>query len=129
MFVTIEVDGTIRGCRGSLTTRTPTLFEEVCDAARSAAAFDARYRPLGASELAKMKVTVTIVYRIELISSVRGLTAADGLVLKSGDKTGVVLPWEGKDPQVRLKWAYAKAKVATGTPVNLYRLVAERYRG
>jgi hypothetical protein len=40
-----------------------------------------------------------------------------------------VLPWEGKDPRIRLKWAYQKAGVAIGASANLYRLTATRFRG
>ncbi len=129
VFVTIEIDGTIRGCRGSLVARTRSLSQEIAEAARSAAAFDPRYKPLAKSELKRFLVTVTVIDSLDSIQSVTGLGPDAGLVLKSGTKSGVVLPWEGKDPQVRLEWAYRKAGVRSGAPVSLYRMVAERYRG
>ena len=129
VFVTIEVDGTIRGCRGSLTARCRSLEEEIREAARSAAAFDPRYKPLRKEEVAKFKVTVTLITRLEPIQDAGGIGPEDGLVLKSGSKTGVVLPWEGKDPKVRLGWAYRKAGVPANAAVSLCRLVGERVRG
>lgn len=129
VFVTIEVNGAVRGCRGALATRFNSLEAEILQAARSAAAHDPRYRPLSKEELKQFLVTVTVVERLEPINSVSGLTPEDGLVLKSGNRTGIVLPWEGKDPATRLKWAYRKAGVAEGSSVSLQRLIAQRYRG
>jgi hypothetical protein len=40
-----------------------------------------------------------------------------------------VLPFEGKDPKVRLTWAYRKAGVAENVACNLQRMFAERFRG
>jgi hypothetical protein len=79
--------------------------------------------------LKSFQVTVTLVKALEPISSVDGITPEQGIVLQSGDKTGIVLPWEGKDPQVRLSWAYRKAGVAEGTNAKLFRLKGERFRG
>lgn len=129
VFVTIEVGSRIIGCRGDLKVRTKSLEQEIVLAARAAAAHDPRYRPVQPSDLKSFQVTVTIVDRAEPITQVSGLTPEDGLVLQSGTKVGIVLPWEGKDPQTRLKWAYRKAGVAEGAPAKLLRLIAVRFRG
>jgi AMMECR1 domain-containing protein len=100
--------------------------------ARSAAAFDPRYRPLTRDDLRDFLVTVTIIERLEPMekSAIGSLTPEHGLVLKTtGGKTGVVLPFEGKDPKVRLTWAYRKAGVAENVACNLQRMFAERFRG
>jgi hypothetical protein len=129
VFVTIEKKGRILGCRGSLETRTPSLESEVVEAARAAAKHDPRYSPLKRADLDGFLVTVTVVERRDPVETVAGLRPEDGLVLTSGGRTGVVLPWEGKDPEVRLTWAYRKAGVKQGAQVRLYRLIAERCRG
>ncbi|HVT13543.1 MAG TPA: AMMECR1 domain-containing protein [Fimbriimonadaceae bacterium] len=129
VFVTIERDGVIRGCRGSLTTRTTSLEDEIRLAARGAAGHDPRYRPLSEKESWNFQVTITIVEGKEKISGVSGLRPQDGLALESGGHWGIVLPWEGKDPATRLKWAYQKAGVAQGAPASLFRLTATRFRG
>lgn len=129
VFVTIERDGTILGCRGTLRPRERTLEAEIVSAATGASKFDPRYGPIRPEKLGKFLVTVTIVESLESIASADGLKPSEGLVLRSGSKTGVVLPWEGKDPKTRLSWAYKKAGVAPGASVTLMKMIAERYRG
>lgn len=131
VFVTIERSGTVIGCRGSLAPLRRTLEEEVVSDARSAAGHDPRYRPLTAADLAGMLVTVTVVERLEPldVTALDTLPPDNGLVLTASGRTGVVLPWEGKDPRTRLRWAYKKAGVAAGSPCVLRRMVAKRFRG
>jgi AMMECR1 domain-containing protein len=129
VFVTIERKGRMVGCRGALECRGRSLEEEVVLAARAAARHDPRYPPLTREALAEFRVTVTVVHRLEPLDRIDSLSPAEGLVLKSGSRTGVVLPWEGRFPEVRLDWAYKKAGVRRGAPVTLYRLIAERFRG
>lgn len=131
VFVTIERDNTVIGCRGTLTPQTRSLAEEITAAARSAAGHDPRYRPLTPSDIRGFKVTVTLVDRLEPLSAgqIDTLLPAEGLVLSAGTHTGIVLPWEGKDPKVRLRWAYTKANVIQNSPCLLKRLIARRFRG
>jgi AMMECR1 domain-containing protein len=129
VFVTIEADGKVLGCRGALVAREKTLQAEIVLAAQGAAAHDPRYRPLTRDTLKHFLVTVTVVEGLDRISDVSGLQPADGLVLEQGDRIGVVLPWEGKNPAIRLAWAYKKAGVAEGSSAVLYKMHAERYRG
>jgi len=129
VFVTIERKAKVLGCRGALECRTRSLEEEVVLAARAAASHDPRYRPLTQRDLADFLVTVTVVERLEPLDRIESLAPADGLVLKSGGRTGVVLPWEGKDPKVRLEWACKKAGVPVGAACELFRMEAERMRG
>jgi AMMECR1 domain-containing protein len=129
VFVTIERKGVVMGCRGGLESRSSSLEEEIVLAARAAAAHDPRYRPLTPKDLPDCQVTVTIIDRLKPLSRIETLAPADGLVLRSGGKAGIVLPWEGKDPKVRLSWAYKKAGVAPGSACQLYLMKAERFRG
>jgi AMMECR1 domain-containing protein len=129
VFITIESHNQVLGCRGSLTIRYRSLEQEVIADARSAAQHDPRYKPLTPAQLKDFKVTVTIVDRLEPIDNVNGLEPADGLVLDSNGAKGIVLPWEGKDPHIRLQWAYKKAGVAFGSSGKLYKLIAQRFRG
>lgn len=129
VFITLEVDGVIRGCRGSLTVRTASLAAEIAEAARSATRNDPRYKPLVAKELDRLKITVTLVERLEPIEWPDYLSPEHGLVFRSGSKVGVVLPWEGKDPEVRRTWAYRKAGVPVGSPGSFWRMSGQRFRG
>ncbi len=131
VFVTIERGGKVIGCRGTLQARFGSLQAEVANAARSAARTDPRYRPLAPADLKNYLVTVTVIESqtpLE-ISDIGSLQRGEGLVLQSGNRVGVVLPWEGNDARVRLGWAYKKAGVSPGTNCRLYRLQAARFRG
>jgi AMMECR1 domain-containing protein len=129
VFITIEREGKVIGCRGSLRPRTQSIEAEVVASARSAATTDPRYRPLTPQDLKNFRVTVTVVESQSPISAaqIASLEREDGLVLKAGNRTGIVLPWEGSDPSIRLKWAYKKAGVAQGAACQLFRLKAERF--
>jgi AMMECR1 domain-containing protein len=129
VFVTIAIANRILGCRGSLESRTDSLESEVILAARSAAKHDPRYPPIYSTDLKKIEVTITVIDSLMTIISVDSLKPEDGLVLRSGSKIGVVLPWEGKDPKTRLKWAYKKAGVDIGSPCTLQLMKAERFKG
>jgi len=131
VFVTIERNNVVLGCRGTLRLHCRSLEEEVAEAARSAAGSDPRYRPLTRADLKDFLVTVTIIERLEPMErgAVASLRPDDGLVLTAGGRTGVVLPYEGKDPAVRLRWAYRKAGVTEGAACTLLRMTAERFRG
>jgi AMMECR1 domain-containing protein len=114
-----------------LQTRHTSLQQEVVQAARAAARHDPRYKPLTAANLQNFLVTVTVVEGSTPLASsaIDSLQPEDGLVLQSGQKFGIVLPWEGKAARVRLAWAYRKAGVAQGTACRLFRLKAQRFRG
>ncbi|RYG43463.1 AMMECR1 domain-containing protein [bacterium] len=129
VFVTVEVSGKVRACRGSLSVRTGSLEEEVALAARGAAGFDPRYGRLTETKIRGMKVTVTVIESQRPIDDATTLRPEEGLALLSGGKTGVVLPWEGRDARTRLGWAYRKAGVAQGSPARLILLIARRSRG
>ena len=131
VLVTIERRGVVVGCRGTLLPQTRNLADEIMSAACAAAGHDPRYRPLLPADLRDFKVTVTLIDRVEPlnVSQIQTLAPADGLVLTAGTHTGIVLPWEGKDPKVRLHWAYQKAAIAENAPCTLKRLIARRFRG
>lgn len=129
VFVTIERKGQVLGCRGTLTPRMSGLDEELVAAARSAAAHDPRYRMLQPVDLRGLEVTITVIQSLAPLTDIATLRPEEGLVLKVASKVGVVLPWEGKDPKTRLEWAYKKAGVKPGSPVNLQRMKALRIKG
>jgi AMMECR1 domain-containing protein len=128
VFVTIEANGKVLGCRGTLEPSEPSLELEIQRAARSATIFDPRYHRVRLGKNSPYAVTLTIVERTEPLGSIQNLIPQDGLILRSKSGVGIVLPYEGKDPAVRLDWAYTKAKTPRGEPVQLERLIAQRYR-
>lgn len=131
IFVTIERRGQVIGCRGSLRAREGSLQGEVIQAARAASRHDPRYKPLTTNDLQNFLVTVTIVRGMTPLAraDLESLQPEDGLVLQSGNRSGIVLPWEGKVPRQRLSWAYKKAGVSPNASCRLFRLKADRFRG
>ena len=127
VFVTIESSGKVLGCRGTLEPSEATLELEIQKSAQSAAIFDPRYHGVHIGNK-PFAVTLTIVDHFESIGSVATLLPQEGLILRSKTGVGIVLPWEGKDPNIRLEWAYTKAKTPRADPVQLERLYAQRYR-
>jgi AMMECR1 domain-containing protein len=127
VFITVEIGGQVRACRGTLSPQAGTLQEEIRRIAQSAALHDPRY---GSVQLKgrPFSITLTLVDRVEPIEDLRTLLPEHGLVLTQNEKTGIVLPFEGRDPQIRLEWAYKKAKANPRQPVRLERLLATRER-
>lgn len=102
-FVTLTLDGRLRGCIGSMVAHRP-LLPDVIDNAWKAAFGDRRFAPLTAAELDRISVSVSILstptamtFRDEpdLVRQVR--PDIDGLIMQDGDRRGLFLPsvWSG----------------------------------
>jgi len=101
-FVTIEQNGQLRGCIGSIVANRP-LVNDIIENARNAAFKDTRFKPITAEDLNQLKVSVSILTeprRIFFSSEedlLNQITAnLDGLIIKDGNKQAVYLPsvWE-----------------------------------
>lgn len=101
-FVTLQLDGQLRGCIGSLSPHR-SLLDDVCKNARSAAFLDPRFTPLSLREFGRVTVEVSelspqtpIAFRDEadLLTQLR--PGIDGLVLEVDGHRGTFLPqvWE-----------------------------------
>lgn len=97
-FVTLTLDGELRGCIGSLEARR-SLADDVADNARAAAFEDPRFSPLTADELGRVRVEVSVLsepVQIEARSEAEVLAALrsgiDGLVLEYGAHRATYLP-------------------------------------
>jgi AmmeMemoRadiSam system protein A len=101
-FVTLRIEGALRGCTGTLAATRPLVSDVSHNAFRSAYR-DPRFRPVDASEIPRLDVHVAV------LSSLAPLPAAseaallealrpgvDGLVLREGARTATFLPavWE-----------------------------------
>jgi AMMECR1 domain-containing protein len=124
VFVTIERKGRVLGCQGSLDLRHAQMAEEI----ETACVWAMRGVPVNQLKPDEILVTLTMVNRLEPLRDVRTLTMEHGLVLTKGSRTGIVLPFEGKEPLVRLGWAYRKAGLKAGEPVILQKLIGVRCR-
>lgn len=102
-FVTLTLDGRLRGCIGSMAPHRP-LLTDVVDNAWKAAFGDRRFPPLTAEELDRIEVSVSILStpvalrfadQGDLVRQVR--PDVDGLILQDGEHRGIFLPsvWSG----------------------------------
>lgn len=98
VFVSLKLEGDLRGCVGQLTARFP-LFEAVREAARSAAFADPRFSPLNEDELPRLRLEVSVLSPLEplevkneaeLLSKLR--PGVDGLVLTHEFRSGLFIP-------------------------------------
>jgi hypothetical protein len=98
VFVTLKIDGALRGCVGQLEARFK-LYEAVREAASSAAFRDSRFLPLEEVELAAVQLEVSVLSPLEaldveseeeLLEKVR--PGVDGLVLSHQFRSGLFIP-------------------------------------
>jgi len=134
-FVTLTLDGRLRGCIGSLEAHRP-LAEDVRANAQAAAFRDPRFPALNAEEWARCKVEVSLLSRARPIHSadeadlVAQICAGeDGLILEHEGRRATFLPqvWESiPDKQAFLRELVHKAGLPAST--RLGRCKVSRYR-
>ncbi len=140
-FVTLEIDGHVRGCVGSLAPVHP-LIADVVGNTYKAARQDRRFTPMTPEELGRAKVTISILSHLrpvpfsneeELVDELR--PEIDGLVLCEGDRRALLLPkvWDSL-PQAQDFLAILKKKA--GLPpaplsrnAQAFRFTAETFAG
>lgn len=133
-FVTLELDGDLRGCIGSLEAYQP-LIKDVAENAYNAAFSDPRFYPLQKNEYSHLTKHISILSKPEpmyftseadLLRQLR--PNIDGLILSDHGQRGTFLPavWESL-PTKELFWQHLKLKA--GLPENYWSdtLKVERY--
>ena len=124
-FVTLTLDGRLRGCIGSLEPHR-SLLADVTHNARAAAFSDRRFPPLSAAELPRTRIEVSLLSpsepleagsEAELVAQLR--PGVDGMILAWDGHRGTFLPqvWEQlPDPQQFLN----RLKQKAGLPVSFW---------
>jgi AmmeMemoRadiSam system protein A len=99
-FVTIKLDGKLRGCIGLITSDWP-LWDTVARMARAAAFDDPRFAPLTREELEQIELEIsvlTVPAPVEDVSTIE--VGRDGLIIERGASRGLLLP------QVAAEWGW-----------------------
>ncbi len=139
-FVTLEIDGRLRGCIGSLTPHR-RLADDVRENARAAAFRDPRFPALTAEELPRVQIEVSVLGPLErldwrdeeeLLARLR--PGVDGLLIEHGERRGTFLPavWRHyPEPRDFLRQLQRKARLPDGRlepEVAVYRYRVEHWR-
>ena len=125
VFVSLYVDGTLRGCMGSLEPR-QALYREVMVNASNAAFRDPRFQPLQPAEFARLDLEIAVLSPLRrLADPMHFEVGRHGLVLRRGRHEAVCLPQVvtelGPNRQATLEHLCRKA----GLPPGAWRQAAE----
>ena len=92
VFVTLHLNGRLRGCIGRFTS-SDSLYETIQDMARSAAFSDPRFPSLSRSEAPRIDIEVSVLSPLKRISSVDEFKLGrDGIYMIKGSRHGTFLP-------------------------------------
>ena len=132
-FVTLNIGGRLRGCRGSILAH-QSLVSDVANNAFQSGFGDPRFPPLSQDELERLEFHVSILStprRIDCASQAELLGAlrpdVDGLIIREGERQSLFLPsvWaQIHDPQTFLQHLKLKA----GLPADHWSPTFEAYR-
>jgi AmmeMemoRadiSam system protein A len=99
-FVTLKLDGRLRGCIGYPMPQ-DSLFETVIDAAVLAATRDTRFPPLTLEELPRTTIEISVLTPPRRIHDVAEIRVGEhGIIVSRGFHRGLLLP------QVPLEWGW-----------------------
>jgi AmmeMemoRadiSam system protein A len=132
VFVSLKLDGRLRGCIGTIEPTTGSVAEEVIQNAISAAARDPRFPPVREEELDRLAVSVDVLGAAEPVAGEGELDVRRyGVIVRKGRRSGLLLPdLEGVDT-VAEQVAIARQKAGIGPEeagVRLYRFEVFRYK-
>ena len=99
-FVTIHMDGALRGCIGNLGTGL-ALAAVLRDCAVAACSADPRFEPVAPAELPGLEIEISLLGPLEVIASPEEFEVGrHGLVVERGWQRGLLLP------QVATEWGW-----------------------
>ncbi len=91
VFVTLKINGMLRGCIGRLRSQDP-IYETVAEMAESAAFSDPRFPPLSREEFDKISIEISRLSEFFPIRAENVKVGTHGLMLSLGYRSGLLLP-------------------------------------
>jgi uncharacterized protein len=101
VFVSLHLQGDLRGCIGSLAPDLP-MAEAVVHNAWLAALEDPRFAPLTAAELPHLEIEISVLGPFEPCDPEEIMIGRDGLIIRKGSRLGLFLP------QVPVEWGWSR---------------------
>jgi len=91
-FVTINVDGRLRGCVGQFTSDNP-LYEVVNQMAIASAFQDTRFLPLSKDEFKRIRIEISVLGPLKKINNISEIVLGKhGIYITRGQRSGTMLP-------------------------------------
>lgn len=130
VFVSLHKHGSLRGCIGTFQPTTKNVAEEIIRNAIESASRDPRFPPVRPDELKELEISVDILGAPEPVVSPDKLDAKKyGIIIKSGDRRGLLLPdLPGVEtPSEQIAICRRKAGIADDEPIELFRFIVRRF--
>ncbi len=132
-FVTITLDGKVRGCMGSLHPVEQDVAGEIIRSAIMAATVDPWNKPVTPAELPRLKYTVTFAGTLQRVESEMEInTGREGIFVRRGSRGALLLPGEALTSQWALFRCRQKAGIPQDMPVDIFKFqtatFSDRYR-
>jgi AMMECR1 domain-containing protein len=128
VFVTLSKSGKTRACWGSVYPREGNIARETVVATLGALTKEYRFKPVRKSELKDLKIQVTVISSLEAANNVKEINPyKDGVMVRSGGRSGVILPGEATDAYYEFVLARLKAGIQPKDPCQIYKIRADIY--
>ena len=98
-FTTLHLRGRLRGCIGYVLP-TQSLYQTVAETAKAAAFDDPRFEPVTMAEAAEVKIEISILSPLRVVTPEDVVVGKHGLVVTQGSRRGLLLP------QVAVEWEW-----------------------
>lgn len=131
VFVSLKMDGKLRGCIGTITPTTESIADEIIQNAISSGLEDPRFYPVSEDELSKLEYSVDVLEEAEKIDSIDQLDPKRyGVIVSLGNKRGLLLPnLEGVNTALeQVNIALQKAGISQNENYSLERFEVVRHK-
>ncbi len=128
-FVSLHLDGRLRGCIGTISPTKPTLGEEVAHNVLEAAFEDPRFEPLTAQEFGDLEMSVDVLHPAEPATIEDLDPKRFGVIVTAGYRRGLLLPdLDGvDDTATQLEIALQKAGIRPDEDFSIQRFRVDRF--
>jgi uncharacterized protein len=91
-FVTLHLDGNLRGCIGRIVSD-DSLISLIREMAQAAAFSDPRFPPLGTDEFRRIVLEISVLSPPEPVADIQAIRpGTHGLIIRRGGRSGLLLP-------------------------------------
>ena len=120
-FVTLRIDGALRGCIGHLAAEQP-LWLSVREMAAAAATRDDRFTPVGTAEVPGVRIEISVLSPRRRIAGPADIVVGrDGLYVRRGASSGLLLPQVATEHAWSVEEFLSQTCRKAGLPIDAWR--------